>query len=96
MFQWFISKIRWKGDYELEAEETDIKDCADRIEVGDWGGDDPETKLEKCANEVKAKSDCGGSFFFRAVKGRCFCEKKGASCPRKKFVEFNEYKFLNA
>ena len=81
--------------YELVEEGKDIKDCVDRIQVGDWGGDDPEQKLQKCANEVKANSDCGSSFFFRSTKGRCVCEKKEANCLRKNLDEFSEYRLLN-
>ena len=81
--------------YELVEDGKDIKDCADRIQVGDWGGDDAEQKLQKCANEVKATSDCGSSFFFRSTKGRCVCEKKGANCLRKNLDEFSEYRLLN-
>ena len=35
--------------YELVEDGKDIKDCVDRIQVGDWGGDDTEQKLQKCA-----------------------------------------------
>ena len=81
--------------YELVEEGKDIKDCLDRIQVGDWGADNPEQKLQTCANEVKATSDCGSSFFFRSTKGRCVCEKKGANCLRKNLDEFSEYRLLN-
>ena len=81
--------------YELVEEGKDIKDCVDRIQVGDWGADNPEQKLQTCANEVKATSDCGSSFFFRSTKGRCVCEKKGANCLRKNLDEFSEYRLLN-
>ena len=74
----------------------DIKDCPDRIQIGDWGGADPEEKLDQCAKEVKAYLDCGSSFFFRPDKGRCFCEKKGAICVRIPLQEFNEYRIVNA
>ena len=72
-----------EGEFELVAEGVDIEGCnggGGRIQIGSWGDQDFETKLNRCATEVKADSRCGLSFFFRADKGRCFCEEAGAKC----------------
>ena len=76
--------------------ETDIKDCnSARIELGDWGKDDPETKLQQCADTARSDSRCGDYFFFRANKGRCFCEVAGNTCERYQDLSFNEYRLLH-
>ena len=44
-----------------------------------------------CADTTRADSRCGDSFFFRADKGRCFCEGTGATCLREPDVLIDEY-----
>ena len=83
------------AEYELVATGKGIKSCIDRIEIGDWGQKEPQIKLQRCANEVRDDSRCGDSFIFRASKGRCFCEKAGASCAREDDPEKNEYRLKN-
>ena len=71
---------------------TDINDCnGKRIQIGDWGGADPDIKLQKCANWVRDDSRCGDSFYFRSDKGRCFCKVDGATCSREADPLINEY-----
>ena len=77
----------------MVAEGIDIEACTvDRIAIGDWGKNDAQSKLNRCANEVKADSRCGTSFFFRETKGRCFCERAGVNCIREPDVLKNEYR----
>ena len=79
------------------SEKTSIDGCNGRTLVGDWGKGDPDLKLQRCANEVRDDSRCGPSFFFRESKGKCFCEKQGAQCPRdrKNWSQKNEYVLKN-
>ena len=63
-----------------------------RLKIGDWGGNDPELKLERCFTEVKADPNCGTSFYFRADKGRCFCQQTGFSCARESAPLIDEYR----
>ena len=66
-----------------------------KIQLGDWGKDDPQAKLQRCANEVRADSRCGISFFFREGKGRCFCEEEGETCDRVNSPNKDEYILKN-
>ena len=60
--------------------------------IGAWGKNDVEEKLERCANEVKLDSECSATFFYRADKGRCFCELVGAPCDREQDSLIHEYR----
>ena len=79
------------------SEKTSIDGCRGRIVIGEWGKADPELKLQRCANEVRDDSRCGSSFFFRENRGKCFCEKQGAQCPRDRENSWlkNEYVLKN-
>ena len=72
-----------------------MKDCnGARIQLWDRGGADPEIKLTQCADAVRSDSRCGVYFFFRADKGRCFCEEAGAICTREQDALVKEYRIL--
>ena len=85
------------AEYELVSDLTDIEGCnGRRRRIGeDMGKNDPDTKLQMCANKVRDDSRCGPSFFFRKNKGRCFCEEEGAPCLRKYSDNRNEYVLKN-
>ena len=73
-----------------------MKDCnGARIQIGDWGGKDPDIKLTQCADAVRSDSRCGVYFFFRSDKGRCFCEAAGATCNRYQDVLVKEYRIID-
>ena len=79
-------------------EGSDIKGCKDqRKTVGEarenLKGKDDATKLQMCADAVKADSSCGDFFFYRSSKGFCHCEKIGASCEREVNPLYDEYTF---
>ena len=84
-------------EYELVSVLTDMKDCnGRRRRIGeDMGKNDPDTKLQMCANKVRDDSRCGPSFFFRKNKGRCFCEEEGSPCLREHSENKNEYVLKN-
>ena len=44
-----------------------------------------------CANTARADSSCGDSFFYKSNKGRCLCEKIGATCQREADALIDEY-----
>ena len=44
-----------------------------------------------CANTARADLSCGDSFFYKSNKGRCFCEKIGATCQREADALIDEY-----
>ena len=56
-------------------------------------GKDDATKLQMCADAVKADPSCGDFFFFRSGKGFCHCEKIGATCEREISPYYDEYTF---
>ena len=80
------------AEYTLVQQGMDIDDCnGQRIQIGDWGKEDPDVKLQTCADTARANSSCGDSFFFRSDKGRCFCEGKGVTCQREADALIDEY-----
>ena len=86
------------ANYILVKQGSDIKGCKDqRKTVGEerenLKGKDDATKLQMCADAVKADSSCGDFFFYRSSKGFCHCEKIGASCEREFNPLYNEYTF---
>ena len=86
------------AEYEIVSELTDIKNCYGRRRIGgeqDWGKDDPDAKLQMCANKVRDETRCGPSFFYRKNRGRCFCEDEGAECVRASNDNKNEYILKN-
>ena len=89
---WLIPLSIISVEYTLIQQGTDIDHCnGQRIQIGDWGKQDPDRKLQKCADTAKASSNCGDSFFFRSDKGRCFCEGKGVTCTREANHLIDEY-----
>ena len=75
---------------------SDIKGCKEqRKTVGEereeLKGKDEATKLQMCADAVKADSSCGDFFFYRSSKGFCHCETIGATCEREVSSLYDEY-----
>ena len=82
--------------YTLVKQGSDIKGCKEqRKTVGQetekLKGKDDATKLQMCANAVKADSNCGDFFFYRSSKGICVCERFGATCEREVSPLYDEY-----
>ena len=88
--------------YTLVKQGSDIKSCKEqRKTVGEahenWKGKDEATKLQMCADAVKADPSCGDFFFYRSVKGFCHCEIIGATCEREVInQEHDEYTFVTS
>ena len=80
---------------------SDIKGCKDqRKTVGEGKeqlkGKDDATKLQMCADAVKADPSCGDFFFYRSGKGFCHCEIIGATCKREVNQAHDEYTFVTS
>ena len=74
-----------KGNFALKG------GCEYRIAIVDFPKDQRENGLEKCANRVTTKTACSNAFFYRANKGRCYCERFGSDCKRITSTDVNEY-----